>query len=462
MKTALLIDDDLVARGQLAEQLRNAGWKIFEANDGQNGIDLALKHPPDLILCDLQMADCNGYHVCRALRRHRNRLPKTRIIVTTSSGYTTDRLSALEAGAHEYVVKPVLAENLIKLLNRLDGIAAEDGIKRDFAKMTGFDTSLRHATKASPGVGPDETRVRFWGVRGSIPTPGPATSHYGGNTACVEVRADGEIVILDAGTGIRPLGAELVAEYKDQPIQCSLLISHTHWDHIQGFPFFAPAYNPKNHIRIFGFEGAGAGLESTFAMQMESPYFPIFWKQLGGHLRVEELKTLKFQIGKIPVEAAFVNHPGITVGYRLNTSNGIVAYLPDNEPYQRYKYHAGEQPPDTAEVVEYARRQDERIINFVQDADVLILDAQYDAEEYQTRIGWGHGCVDDVVALALRARAKRLFLFHHDPSHDDEKMSKMVAWAREFVAALGEDLVVEASREGLELVLKAEPVVAPA
>ena len=458
MKTALLIDEDLVARSQLSEQLKAAGWKVFESHDGQHGIDLALKHPPDILLCDLQMAGCNGYHVCRALRRHRSRMPKTRIIVTTSSGYTTDRLSALEAGAHEYVVKPVLVESLFKLLARLDGIADDDGIKRDFARLTGFDTSLRQANKASEEVPPDETRVRFWGVRGSIPTPGPATAHYGGNTACVEVRAQGEILVLDAGSGIRGLGAELVSEFKDRPIQCSLLISHTHWDHIQGFPFFAPAYNPRNHVKIFGFEGARDGLESTLATQMESPYFPIFWKQLPGHIAVQELKCLKFQVGKVAVEAAFVNHPGITVGYRINTANGVIAYLPDHEPFQRYKYHAGAQPKETAEVVDYARCQDERIISFVQDADVLILDAQYDAEEYQTRIGWGHGCVDDVVALALRARAKRLFLFHHDPSHDDDKMSKMVAWAREFVAALGEDLVVEASREGQEIILKNEQV----
>jgi hypothetical protein len=148
----------------------------------------------------------------------------------------------------------------------------------------------------------------------------------------------------------------------------------------------------------------------------------------------------------------------VCVGYRLNTSSGAIAYLPDNEPFQRYKYHTGQpEIAASAEFLRYARRMDARLGEFIRGADVLILDSQYDLNEYQTRAGWGHGCVDDVVALAVQAEVKRLFLFHHDPSHDDEKITRMADWGRAFVAALHETLQVEAAREGLQVVLQPAP-----
>jgi hypothetical protein len=140
----------------------------------------------------------------------------------------------------------------------------------------------------------------------------------------------------------------------------------------------------------------------------------------------------------------------------LHTSAGVIAYLPDNEPFQRYKYHADPKAQaGSTEILEFARRMDQKLMDFIHDAEVLVIDAQYDATEYQTRVGWGHGCVDDVVALALNANVKRLFLFHHDPAHDDAKLDGMVDWARQFVAALGEGMPVEAAREGSEVLLKA-------
>jgi phosphoribosyl 1,2-cyclic phosphodiesterase len=381
-------------------------------------------------------------------------------VVTTSSGYGTDRLNAIEAGADEYIVKPVIKVEFQKLLNRLEFPERNDPENRATVSNQPVISFGKVIEKASPNSAfpMDRNLLRFWGVRGSIPTPGNATAYYGGNTACVELRADGEIIILDAGTGIRPLGVEMVSEFRDRPLNCTVLISHTHWDHIQGFPFFAPAYNPKNQIRILGYKGAKQGLETTLCGQMETPYFPIGLQQLPSSVVIEELQDLTFYIGKIKVEATFLNHPGICMGYRLTTSCGVVAYLPDNEPFQRYRYHSDNPSvANSAESLDFARQEDERIINFIQGVDVLIIDAQYDLEEYQERIGWGHGCLDDVVALALRANAKRLCLFHHDPGHNDEKIRNMVAWARDFVTALGEELIVEAAREGAEYLLDAAP-----
>ena len=430
MGTILIIDDDSALRTLLRKLLEESGWRILEAEDGEAGIQLALTHRPDVVLCDLLMPRCNGFQVCRALRAERD-LKDTRIVVTSGRSYVTDRHLALEAGADEYLVKPIQAADLRRL------------------------TAPRE-TPSSPPAAPraEETPlVRFWGVRGSIPTPGPTTVFYGGNTSCVEVRADGEIIILDAGSGIRGLGVRLEGEFKGQPLNLTLLLTHTHWDHIQGFPFFAPAYNPENRLNILGYEGARQGLAKTMSGLMDSPYFPVALEELPAHVRIEELRDMEFTVGQVRVKARFVNHPGICVGYRVETSGGSVAFLPDVEPFHRLRSRVAPGSPAHDASVEFARIEDRKLAEWLEDVDVLIMDAQYDLGEYQSHLGWGHACVDDVVSLAVQARAKQLFLFHHDPIHDDETVSRLVAHARQLVAQQGGSTQVEAAREGAEVKL---------
>lgn len=298
-------------------------------------------------------------------------------------------------------------------------------------------------------------RLKFWGVRGSIATPGPGTVLYGGNTACIEIRADGELIILDAGTGIRPLGMALASEFKERAITLTLLISHTHWDHIQGFPFFAPAYDPNNRIQVLAYDGAQAGLQAALGSQMESPYFPITMNRMPSTIHFQNLKDLSFNIGKVKVEAAFMNHPGICVGYRLETSGGSIAYIPDNELYERLKSEDGSaDTSDPRAIHAFARQQDENLVEFVRDVDFLIMDSQYDSSEYPRFVGWGHSCMDDTVRLAVNAGVKKLFLFHHDPTHDDDQISQMVARGRDIVRQLGGTTEIEGAKEGFEVELK--------
>jgi phosphoribosyl 1,2-cyclic phosphodiesterase len=297
--------------------------------------------------------------------------------------------------------------------------------------------------------------LKFWGVRGSIPVPGPTTARYGGNTSCIEVRADGEIIVLDAGSGIRLLGMELEQEFGARPIKLTLLITHAHWDHIQGFPFFLPAYNDKNEVHILGYEQADTGLREILKGQMATPFFPVKLYDLPGKIDIRKLKTMNFPIGKVQVRAKLMNHPGVCVGYRLLTSSGSIAYLPDAEPYDSFVLHSAKSHLLSPEQIhKRAVKERSELVEFLRGCDILILDAQYTDEEYKEHREWGHGSLSAVVALALDAEAHRLVLFHHDPNHDDATIDAMVANAWEMVAKSGKSLEVEAACEGAELTLK--------
>jgi len=297
-------------------------------------------------------------------------------------------------------------------------------------------------------------RLKLWGVRGSIPVPGPTTVRYGGNTSCVEVRADGEIIVLDAGSGIRLLGIALEQEFGSRPINLTLLITHAHWDHIQGFPFFLPSYNDKNKVRIFGYNGADTGLREILKGQMATPFFPVKLYDLPGKIDIKKLDTMEFNVGKVQVRAKPMNHPGMCVGYRLFTSSGSVAYLPDTEPYDAFKLHSSKShllsPEQTRKRAEKERAA---LVEFLHETDVLLLDTQYTDEEYQEHVGWGHGSLSSAVRLALDAQVRKLLLFHHDPNHSDTTIDAMVENARKIIANGGQRLEVEAAREGAEFAL---------
>ena len=432
MKTLVLIDNDPLSRALLSQCLTGQGWRVLEAEDGESGLALVEANRPAAVVCDLRTPKRNGFKVCRMIRELPE-LKETRVVLTGVSRFTNDRDTAFATGANEYLSKPIIPAELLTALTHCRDELVED--------------------KPKPVVtGP--VKVRFWGVRGSIPTPGIQTAMFGGNTSCVEVRAGDQVIILDAGSGIRALGQQLMREFKGKPLDITMLVSHTHWDHIQGFPFFIPAYNPKVNVRIVGYEGAIHGLRGALFEQMQSAFFPVGLNQMASHVTFEELSEMEFELGAVKVRATFANHPGICLGYRLTTAEGDIVYMPDHEAYERHEAErqkiSGERSTPS---LEYARLQDEKVIEFMRDADIVITDSQYDAVEYPTRLGWGHTCADDAVELAMKAGVKHLFLFHHDPDHHDEKMVAMIAAAEARVVQAGSPMIVSAAREGAEIEL---------
>ena len=438
MKTLVIIDSDALTRAVFAQCMAGAGWRVLEADNGEAGVELAIEHAPAAVLCDVRTPRRNGFKVCRLIREQPF-LKSTRVILTSVSQFLNDRETAFAAGADDFLVKPIVPAELA-------GILATCGL--DEAPAAPDPAPARRGAI-------EPTLVRFWGVRGSIPSPGPGTAGVGGNTSCVEVRAAGQIIVFDAGSGIRQLGRALLEEFAERQLTITMLVTHTHWDHIQGFPFFMPAYSACAHVRILGYEGAVHGLRSALFEQMQSAFFPVGLNQMASHVTFEELHDMEFAIGPVKVRAIFANHPGICLAYRLSTPTGDLVFMPDHEAYERQEIErqraTGQQ--GNSHQVEHARLQDEKTVEFLRGADLVIADGQYTSSEYRERRGWGHSCADDTAALAARAGVRRLALFHHDPDHDDDMVQAMERHAQRIAAEKGSPLVVTAAREGAEIVL---------
>src|SRR5262245_28205652 len=283
-------------------------------------------------------------------------------------------------------------------------------------------------------------RLRFWGTRGSIAKPGPGTVRYGGNTSCVEVRSRaGTHLVLDCGTGAHGLGHALTAS-RSGSYRGHIVLTHTHWDHIQGLPFFVPLFTPGDEWDIFAPRGFRESLRDTLAGQMQYAYFPVSLDQLAATVRYHELVEGAFSIGDIRVTTRYLNHPVLTLGYRFEVDGVVVVYATDHEPHSR-ALAVG----DASELV----GEDRRHVEFLADADLVIQDAQYTATEYlASKVGWGHGTVESVVAMACQANVRRLALFHHEPLRDDDGIDRLVDAARRQAADAGSNLDVFAAAEG--------------
>ena len=267
--------------------------------------------------------------------------------------------------------------------------------------------------------------VKFWGVRGSIACPSASHIKYGGNTSCIEVTASGHRLILDAGTGIRGLGQTYM---KDDVSNIHILLTHTHWDHINGFPFFVPAYDPRRSVHILAGHLRGTeGIQNVLAAQMDNPMFPVPLSAMQAKMRFEDFEAgMSFKIyDDVNVRTAALNHPNGATGYRIEHGGHSICYVTDTE--------------------HVPGKLDQNILGLIEGADLVIYDCTYTEDEFPAKIGWGHSTWNEGVKLCREAGAKSMAIFHHDPEHDDAFMEKLgeeakVEWDGTFVA-----------REGMEL-----------
>jgi len=376
MKSVLVVDDTPSALIIATKRLQAEGVRTLTADNGAEGLRMAKEHRPDVVVLDLMMPGMHGYTLIQEIRNDPN-LNHVRILVTSAKTYSSDIERTRRLGADRYLSKP-------------------------YDLQAFWDTIAELLGEARPPF-----TIRFWGTRGSIATPGQATNKYGGNTACTEVRCGEQLLILDAGTGIRVLGLSLLREFQQRAIKGHIFVGHTHWDHIQGFPFFAPAFNSGNEFTIYSVHGAEKPLHKVFRGQMDNDYFPVLLSEMKAKLNFHELES-EVHVGETLVSFIFLNHPGLAVGFRISFAGRSLVYISDHETFGRLSPQGASPNP-----------LDVDIERFAENADLLISEAQYTEEEYLQKKGWGHSTFLDVLARAAQAKVKRLAIIHHDPSHDD-------------------------------------------
>jgi len=290
-------------------------------------------------------------------------------------------------------------------------------------------------------------KFKFWGVRGSIPTPGPLTNKYGGNTTCIEIRTDNnDLIILDAGTGIYQLTQELLAQ---MPINAHVLITHTHWDHIQGLPFCTPIYIPDNKITIYGGQDlkTGGGIERALKIQMQHSFFPIEEHELKADVRYKTVKAgQQFTIAEAIITPVLLNHPVINFGYRIDCDGGSLFFTGD------YEQQPNIYTPEDREYLEFQQMVDERVdelVDIIRGVDVLIIDSSFTEQEYEHKKNWGHGTYNSAIELAKKAQVKQLYFTHHEPTRTDTELDAIYAKLLKNNHNIGFELLV--AQEGIEV-----------
>ena len=399
-----VVDDDPIYTERMRRFLEAAGHAVTTANSSRQAMEEILNRPPDCLLLDVMMPEIDGLQMLKQLRNNSD-FDNVTIVMVSGKAYEFDRQRARSFGADGYVTKPIASPDIVEKLTRI----LEDRIM-----------------------------LSFWGVHGTLPVPGPKTVRYGGNTSCVSMAfSKGPFFIFDAGSGIKALSDHILSTYSS-PFRATLFITHPHWDHINALPFFAPLYMQGNEFEMCGPAHGDIDIKSLLSAQMDGVYFPIKIKEFASTLNFRDLGEETLEMDGVRIRTLLLNHPGTCLGYRVEYKGRSLCYVTDNELY----------PPETDFFNEHYR---DRLVRFVEKADVLITDTTYTDEEYPAKIHWGHSCVSQVADLAARASVGTLYLFHHDPDHSDDTVDQKLETAQKLLRSWNSETACVAPHEGLEV-----------
>lgn len=296
--------------------------------------------------------------------------------------------------------------------------------------------------------------LRFWGVRGSYAAPFASHLGVGGNTSCVEIRVNDHIIVCDAGTGIISFGNEMMKQDKIRELM--IVLTHYHWDHVCGLPFFVPAFMPDWKIRFFGPGQDEDEIRKHVSAQMRAPYFPVgteSWLSDTTYLNPKKDRTLHY--GPIEIRYDSVHHPGVTYGYRIKVNGKVVIYISDNECKFIEKSVTKRQgefnEEETTLYNEMVQEEHQSELDLIKDADILIHDAQYTPEDYEKKRGWGHSCYIDTINMAIDAGVKELYLYHHDPYYNDDAIEVIYTHSNQIISERDTDMICHIAREGMKI-----------
>ncbi|MBF0294504.1 MAG: response regulator [Magnetococcales bacterium] len=406
-RTALVVDDDPDHVSMIRSLLEKAGYTVTGETDSLLAMERIEALRPDCVLLDIMMPNLDGLQLCQKIRANPD-YAAIKVVIVSAKPYEFDRQRAIRFGADAYFIKPIEPRPFLARLEE---------------------------------VFQDTLQVRFWGVRGTLPVPGPHTVRYGGNTNCVTLHLPkGPMFVFDAGSGIKNLSDHLLAA-KKFPMACKILISHPHWDHINGLPFLVPLYIKGNEFEICGANQNGISTRQMISDQMDGVYFPIRIKEFSARVYFRDIQEEQWDVGHgALVSTMLLNHPGICLGYRVDYGGRRVAYITDNE------LHPPEHPHHNPA---YLRK----LVRFVEEADMVIIDTTYTDEAYVRHAGWGHSAPRQVAELAHQARVKTLCLFHHDPDQKDADIDAKLAQTRAHLHRLGASCDCVAPAEGSVITL---------
>lgn len=431
----LIAEDVNVIALTMSRALEKAGFSVEVARDGEECLRKALGTVPDLVVLDIMMPKMNGIEVLKALRT----APDTHeidVLVCSAKDFKTERDIATSLGAVDYLIKSSDPTVLVRKVLSLFGKSHESHLPESPV------SPVRPPAEAwQPVLNTSRAHFTFWGTRGSTPTIGGRFQRHGGNTSCMSFRHGDELFIFDAGSGIRDLGMEIMAG----PLRkLHLFITHTHWDHIQGFPFFTPAYVPGFEITVYGAAGFGKDLESIFRGQLDRDYFPVQMEDMQAKIEFRHLPETPIEIGGATVTWEFSHHPLPTVGYKISAGGRSIVWMPDNE------FLLGYTGPPTELTHEHPQVAPcEKVIRFLTGADVVIHEAQYTPEEYVKKVGWGHSSIGNASLLMKFANVHRWIVTHHDPMHDDAFLEKKLHLTRQILEDLGHKVQVCHAYDGM-------------
>ncbi len=427
----LVIEDTAPVAFLLQFLLTGRGYVVELAEDGEKGLEKVSLNIPDLIILDLMLPGMHGMEVLKRLKSD----PVTRgvgVMMCTARKYKPDLDQALELGAFDVMHKPFEKEELFEMVERF--FAKSPKIKMP-------EMPAREAARQAAPTNVDRCFFRCWGTRGSIPVSGAEYARYGGNTSCVEIGHQEELLIIDAGSGLRQLGVKLA---RRGPRKLHILITHTHWDHIQGFPFFEPAYIPGFELVIYGATGFRADLKSLFTGQLNRDYFPVQFEDMRAQIEFRHLDQQQLDLEGFRVSWEYTHHPAATVGFKVEFGTKSLAYVSDNEFLYGYQGSPNDIRESSEELIHHRR-----LVEFVRGVDVLIHEGQYTEDEYRTKVGWGHSSIANACVLARLAEVKSWVVTHHDPRHDDEFLDRKLNRTKDLLRELGVGTPVVHAYDGL-------------